>query len=124
MNILIIKTVNPIFTWLMDLYASVTGDVLSDLALIFLVVPTGMMALRFGAAELSALYFLALSLVAVFYTENPGKGSLAGGIGFSLAIIGRDILTGDLRFTFGVRYLEAGFPHFQSILQFIIPNTK
>ena len=94
----------------MALYASVTGDVLSDLALIFLVIPIGMMAPRFGPAELSALYFLALSLVIVFSTENPGKGILAGGIGFFLAIIGRDILTGGLRFTFGVRYLEAGFP--------------
>jgi len=94
----------------MGLYASVTGDVLSDLALIFLVVPIGMMAPRFGPAELSALYFLALSLVVVFSTENPGKGILAAGIGFFLAIIGRDILTGGLRFTFGIRYLQAGFP--------------
>ncbi len=107
----------------MGLYASITGDVLSDLALIFLVVPIGMMAPRFGPAELSALYFLALSLVVVFSTENPGKGILAAGIGFFLAIIGRDILTGGIRFTFGLRYLEAGFPLVPLLIGFFaVPN--
>ena len=94
----------------MGLYASITGDVFSDIILIFLVVPIGMLAPRFGPAELTALYLLALSLVVVFSTENPGKGILAAGVGFFLAIIGRDIITGALRFTFGVRYLQAGFP--------------
>ncbi len=94
----------------MGLYASVIGGMFGSLVLIFLVVPIGMMAPRFGPGELTALYILALSLVVVFSTENPGKGILSAGIGFFLAIIGRDIITGGLRFTFGLRYMQAGFP--------------
>ncbi len=94
----------------MGLYSSVVGGVFGSLVLIFLVVPIGSMAPRFGPGELTALYFLALSLVVVFSTENPGKGILSAGIGFFLAIIGRDIITGGLRFTFGIRYMQAGFP--------------
>ncbi|ABR49638.1 protein of unknown function DUF112, transmembrane [Alkaliphilus metalliredigens QYMF] len=94
----------------MGLYASVIGGLFGSIVLIFLVVPIGMMAPRFGPGELTALYLLALSLVVVFSTENPGKGILSAGIGFFLAIIGRDIITGSLRFTFGVRYMQAGFP--------------
>ncbi len=95
---------------LMGLYASVTGDMFSDIVLIFVAVPIGMFAPRFGPAELTALYFLSLSLVVVFSTEDPGRGILSAAIGFLLACVGRDIITGSLRFTFGVRALEAGIP--------------
>ncbi len=94
----------------MGLYSSVVGGLFGSLVLIFLVVPIGRIAPRFGPAELTALYFMALSLVVVFSTENAGKGILSAGIGFFLAIIGRDIITGGLRFTFGIRYMQAGFP--------------
>ena len=94
----------------MGLYSSVVGGLFGSFVLIFLVVPIGRIAPRFGPAELTALYFLALSLVVVFSTENPGKGILSAGIGFFLAIIGRDIITGGLRFTFGIRYMQSGFP--------------
>ncbi len=94
----------------MGLYSSVVGGIFGAIVLIFLVVPIGQMAPRFGPGELTALYFLALSLVVVFSTENPGKGILSAGIGFFLAIIGRDIITGGLRFTFGIRYMQSGFP--------------
>ena len=94
----------------MGLYASVLGGIFGALVLMFLVVPIGKMAPRFGPSELTALYFLALSLVVVLSADNPGKGILSAGIGFFLAIIGRDVITGALRFTFGVRYMQSGFP--------------
>lgn len=94
----------------MGLYASVTGDVFSDLVLIFVAVPIGLLAPRFGPSELTALYFLSLSLVVVFSTEDPGRGILSAGFGFLLASVGRDIVTGSLRLTFGFRPLEAGVP--------------
>jgi len=95
---------------LMGLYSSVTGDMFSDLVLMFVAVPIGLFAPRFGPAELTALYFLSLSLVVVFSTEDPGRGILSAGIGFFLASIGRDIITGSIRLTFGLRELEAGIP--------------
>lgn len=94
----------------MGLYASVLGGLFGSFVLIFLVVPIGRMAPSFGPSELTALYMLALSLVVVFSAENPGKGLMSAGIGFLLAIIGRDIITGTLRFTFGIRQMQAGFP--------------
>lgn len=94
----------------MGLYASVLGGFFGSFVLIFLVVPIGRMAPSFGPAELTALYMLALSLVVVFSAENPGKGIMSAGIGFFLAIIGRDIITGGLRFTFGIRQMQSGFP--------------
>ncbi|RQD68838.1 MAG: hypothetical protein D5S00_08350 [Tindallia sp. MSAO_Bac2] len=94
----------------MGLYASVLGGFFGSFVLIFLVVPIGRMAPSFGPGELTALYMLALSLVVVFSAENPGKGIMSAGIGFFLAIIGRDIITGGLRFTFGIRQMQSGFP--------------
>ena len=94
----------------MALYSSIIGDSISDVALIFLVVPIGMIAPSFGPSELTALYIMALSLVIILAADNPGKGLVSAGIGFFLAIIGRDIVTGSLRFTFGFRQLAAGFP--------------
>ncbi len=107
----------------MGLYSSITGDVISDIVLIFLVVPIGAVAPRFGPAELTALYFVALSLVVVFTAQNPGKGIISAGIGFFLAIIGRDILTGGIRFTFGLRQLEAGIELVPLLVGFFaLPN--
>ncbi len=94
----------------MGLYASITGDLFSDIVLIFLVVPIGMIAPQFGMAELTVLYLLALSLVVVFSAENPGKGLISAGVGFFLAIIGRDVIQGTVRFTFGFDAFRGGFP--------------
>ena len=94
----------------MALYASLVGASISAFFLIFLVVPIGRLAPRFGPAELTALFCMALALVVVFAAENPGKGIMSAGIGFFLAVIGRDPITAGLRFTFGLRELQAGFP--------------
>ncbi len=94
----------------MGLYSSITGDVFSDIVLIFLVVPIGMFAPRFGPGELTVLYLLALSLVVIFTAKDPGRGIISAGIGFFLAIIGRDVIQGTVRFHFGITFLRAGFP--------------
>ncbi len=93
----------------MALYSSIFGDSISDIALIFLVIPIGMVAPDFGPAELTALYIMALSLVVILAADNPGKGFISAGVGFFLAVIGRDVVTGTLRFGFGIRELQAGF---------------
>ncbi|SDL31254.1 tripartite tricarboxylate transporter permease [Halarsenatibacter silvermanii] len=93
----------------MALYSSIFGDSVSDIALIFLVVPIGMVAPKFGPAELTALYIMALALVVLLAADNPGKGMISAAVGFFLAVIGRDIVTGSFRFTMGIRQLQAGF---------------
>lgn len=92
----------------MALYASITGDTFSDLVLILVAVPLGAIAPRFGPAELTGLFFASLTLIIVFTGKDPAKGLIAAGVGFFISMIGRDVSTGVLRFTFGIPGLRAG----------------
>jgi putative tricarboxylic transport membrane protein len=93
----------------MSLYASIIGEFLSDLALIFLALPMAMVALRFGPTENFALGVFSLTLVAVLSQGNMLKGLVAGALGLFLSTFGLDPLTGDYRLTFGYGQLTAGW---------------
>lgn len=93
----------------MSLYASIVGELLSDLALIFLALPMAMVALRFGPTENFALGVFSLTLVAVLSQGNMLKGIVAGALGLFLSTFGLDPLTGDYRMTFGHGQLTAGW---------------
>ena len=92
-----------------SLYASVIGEVLSDLALIFLALPLALVALRFGPTENFALGVFALTLIAVLSQGNMLKGLIAGVAGLLLSTFGLDPLTGDYRLTFGAAQMTAGW---------------
>ncbi|HEX9880317.1 MAG TPA: tripartite tricarboxylate transporter permease [Candidatus Binatia bacterium] len=64
--------------------------------------------LAFGPAEFFMLAVLGLTVIAVVSEGNLIKGMAAGGVGLLLAFIGRDPVTGALRFTFGALYLQDG----------------
>jgi putative tricarboxylic transport membrane protein len=66
-------------------------------------------ALQFGAAEKFAVYFLAFCSFVGLSKEPPFKTVVAMMIGFSLAAVGLDHMTGQLRLTFGFTELLAGF---------------
>ncbi len=66
-------------------------------------------ALRFGAAEKFAVYFLAFCSFVGLSKEPPFKTLAAMMIGFALATIGSDQITGQLRLTYGTTELIAGF---------------
>ncbi|MBX3512211.1 MAG: tripartite tricarboxylate transporter permease [Xanthobacteraceae bacterium] len=66
-------------------------------------------ALRFGAAEKFAVYFLAFCSFVGLSKEPPFKTLAAMMIGFALATIGTDQITGQLRLTYGSTELIAGF---------------
>ena len=93
----------------MSLYASVIGELVSDLALIALAVPFARVALSFGPVENFALGLFSLTLIAVLSEGNMVRGLLAGAIGLLLACFGLDPLTGDDRLTFGIHPLSAGW---------------
>lgn len=93
----------------MSLYASIIGEFLSDLALIFLALPMAMAALSFGPAENFALGVFALTLIAVLSEGRMLKGLVAGALGIFLSTFGMDPLTGDFRLTFGVAEISAGW---------------
>ncbi len=66
-------------------------------------------ALRFGAAEKFAVYFLAFASFIGLSKEPPFKTLAAMLIGFALATFGTDHMTGSLRLTFGSELLIPGF---------------
>jgi putative tricarboxylic transport membrane protein len=66
-------------------------------------------ALRFGPAEKFGVYFLAFASFIGMSKEPPFKTIVAMMIGFALAAVGLDEVTGQLRLTFGTEVLLTGF---------------
>src|SRR5215207_3702336 len=66
-------------------------------------------ALRFGPAEKFGVYFLAFCSFIGMSKEPPFKTLAAMMIGFALAAVGLDSVTGQLRLTFGFPELLTGF---------------
>jgi len=66
-------------------------------------------ALQFGAAEKFGVYFLAFCSFVGLSKEPPSKTVVSMMIGFALAAVGLDNVTGQLRLTFGFTELLAGF---------------
>jgi putative tricarboxylic transport membrane protein len=66
-------------------------------------------ALQFGPAEKFAVYFLAFCSFVGMSKEPPFKTVAAMMIGFALAAVGLDHVTGQLRLTFGIPQLLTGF---------------
>ena len=66
-------------------------------------------ALRFGPAEKFGVYFLAFCSFIGMSKEPPFKTLAAMMIGFALAAVGLDEMTGQLRLTFGSEHLLTGF---------------
>ena len=66
-------------------------------------------ALQFGPAEKFAVYFLAFCSFVGMSKEPPAKTVASMMIGFALAAVGLDQVTGQLRLTFGIPELLTGF---------------
>src|SRR5258705_7689157 len=66
-------------------------------------------ALRFGPPEFFAIQFLTFSSFVGLGGGNPLKSLVSILLGFILAAVGLDIVTGQLRMTFGVTELMKGF---------------
>jgi TctA family transporter len=66
-------------------------------------------ALQFGPAEKFAVYFLAFCSFIGMSKEPPAKTVVSMMIGFALAAVGLDMVTGQLRLTFGSEELLNGF---------------
>jgi len=92
------------------LYSSVTGDTISDLLLIVLVVPFAAIALQFGPLEYTAVLIFAFVLLAGISGDSPVKGLLAISIGVFLSTIGLDPVDGSQRMTFNEVNLYDGLP--------------
>jgi putative tricarboxylic transport membrane protein len=90
------------------LYASVTGDTISDVLLIVLVVPFAAVALQFGPLEYTAVLLFAFSLLAGISPKSPIKGLIAICAGVFLSSIGLDPIDSTQRMTFDAVNLYDG----------------
>lgn len=95
---------------LTSLYSSFTGDIFSDLVLIFLAIPMASIALQFGPVEFFALYVFALMLIALLTQGKMKKGMISAAIGLLIGSIGMDPIVGTPRLTFGLSQLRGGIP--------------
>ncbi len=93
----------------MSLYASIIGEIFSDIALIVFAVPVAIFALKVGPPETFSVGIFALTLVGVLSQGNILKGILAGVLGLFLSTFGVDPLTGDFRLTLGFQSLSGGW---------------
>ena len=88
---------------------SFLGAFIATLLLTFLAPIIARFALRFGPAEFFAVYLLTFCSFVGMGKESPFKVLAAMMLGFALAAVGIDTVTGQLRMTFGSTELLRGF---------------
>ena len=93
---------------LMALYASVTGDTLSDIITIGVAPALAVVALKFGPTERFWLVVLACTLLSSLTGAHPAKGMLSASLGFFLGTIGIDPVAMVSRMTFGIWWIQDG----------------
>jgi putative tricarboxylic transport membrane protein len=88
--------------------ASVMGGLLGTAVLLALIPPAQAFVLAFSYPEFLMMAVLGLTVIAVVTDRNTYKGLAAAGVGFLMAFIGLEPITGSPRFTFGTFYLWDG----------------
>jgi len=99
----------------LSIYASVFGEILSDIALILAAAQLAKIATTFGPAEFFALGLFALTIIGFVSGDNLIKGVIAGCMGLLMATIGMDPLESMPRMHFGFYELTGGL-HFIAMI--------
>ena len=94
----------------MGLYASITGDTVSDIVLFTAAAPLSLVALMLGPVEQAALIFFSICVVAGLIGGNPFRGLTAAAFGFVFAAVGQSPEEATPRLTFGFSEVEDGLP--------------
>ncbi|WP_029041666.1 tripartite tricarboxylate transporter permease [Cucumibacter marinus] len=94
----------------MALFASVTGDTVSDIVLITVSAPLAVLALRMGPVEVLALMIFAFTVIAGLIGNSVTKGVIAAALGLLCATVGLDPEHATPRFYFGWFELYDGLP--------------
>ncbi len=92
-----------------SLISSAVGGITGALLFLLVAPPIVTLATAFGSAEYFLLAMLGLTAVSVATRGNLVKALLAACLGFLLALVGVDIITGYPRFVFNVPYLIDSF---------------
>lgn len=104
----------------MALYASVGGDLLSDLALLVAAPPLAAVALKIGPPEYAAIILFALLIIGTFMGSPPAKGMISAGLGLLLGAVGLDLFTASDRLTFGLSELQDRIPLIPMLLGLLV----
>ncbi len=89
--------------------SSVFGGLFSCIVLILCGPRLASFALRFGPIETFALIFMALTCIGSISSGSMLAGILSGFVGLFIVTIGSDPISGDMRYTFDIFKLSAGF---------------
>lgn len=92
------------------------GVLVSMLIFIVAAQPVAQFALNFGPPEMFALVIFGLTVMISISSTSILKGILSGIAGLTIAVVGRDPITGDARFTFGINDLNSGIPFIAVII--------
>ncbi|RMB71916.1 hypothetical protein AYK61_22405 [Rhodococcus sp. SBT000017] len=95
---------------------SAVGSVVGICILVFAAQPIAGIALEFGPAEMFALVVFGMTMMIGVSGGRVVKGLFAGVLGLMFGAIGRDPITGDGRFTFGLNELSSGIPFIAAIV--------
>ncbi|GAA1818842.1 tripartite tricarboxylate transporter permease [Nesterenkonia flava] len=87
---------------------SAIGGLAGIMILIFFAQPVAEIALRFGPIELFTLVLFGLTMMVGVSGGKVAKGLAMGAFGLFLGTIGRDPISGEARFTFGINELSSG----------------
>ncbi|HEX9435798.1 MAG TPA: tripartite tricarboxylate transporter permease [Candidatus Limnocylindria bacterium] len=88
--------------------SSLFGAIVSSILFTFFALPLAELALRFGPAELFAVFMMAFATLVGLESGSPLKSIAMIGFGLLLAAVGFDSLTGEPRLTFGQIGLLSG----------------
>lgn len=92
------------------------GILVSMIVFIVAARPIAQIALKFGPAEMFSLVVFGLTVMVSVSSKSVLKGLLAGLLGLAIATVGRDPITGDERFVFGINDLNSGIPFIAVII--------
>jgi putative tricarboxylic transport membrane protein len=93
-----------------SLLASTVGGIFGALVLIFLTQPLAKASLFLGPAETFWITIAGLTLVSSLSGRNLIKGLTGTVLGIAMTLVGQDVVTGDMRFTFDDYRLVGGIP--------------
>jgi putative tricarboxylic transport membrane protein len=89
-------------------YASIIGDVGSDIVMICVCVPLAAFALKFGPPEIAVLIVFSMTIIASVSGASMIKGLISAAAGLLFATIGLDPITATPRLSFGIMTLDSG----------------
>ena len=92
------------------LFASVSGDLTSDIFTIIFIGPIAIIALMMGPPELAAILLLSLIIISATSSGVFVKGLLMLAVGLLFSLVGQDPIGALSRFTFDIFQIRAGIP--------------